>query len=93
MLAGMPRKTPRSPEEARAIVRALRGRYISGEAEATARAAMARLQASPARPSPMEELRRREQITMKDERPFTEEEKARARAVLQRLRTAYPRNS
>jgi hypothetical protein len=89
----MPRKTPRPPEEARAIVRALRGRYISGEAEATARAAMARIEARQAAPTPLEELRRREQIKPADERPFSEEEKARARAVLQRLRAAYPRSS
>jgi hypothetical protein len=37
------RKTPRPPEEARAIVRALRKRYISPEAEAAAKAAFARL--------------------------------------------------
>jgi len=44
MLRAMPRrKTPRPPEEARAIVRALRKRYITPEAEATAKAAFARM--------------------------------------------------
>src|SRR5579862_3485974 len=37
------RKTPRPPEEARAIVRALRARYITPEAEAAAKAAFARM--------------------------------------------------
>ncbi|MEJ0067755.1 MAG: hypothetical protein WDO24_02310 [Pseudomonadota bacterium] len=40
----MPRRTtPRPPEEARAIVRALRERYITPEAEAAAKAAFARM--------------------------------------------------
>src|SRR5271170_5085423 len=44
MLRAMPRrKTPRPPEEARAIVRALRQRYITPEAEAAAKAAFARM--------------------------------------------------
>jgi hypothetical protein len=44
MLRVMPRrKTPRPPEEARAIVRALRKRYITPEAEATAKAIFARM--------------------------------------------------
>jgi hypothetical protein len=44
MLRAMPRrKTPRPPEEARAIVRALRKRYITPEAEATAKAIFARM--------------------------------------------------
>jgi hypothetical protein len=44
MLRAMPRrKTPRPPEEARAIVRALRKRYITPEAEAAAKAAFERL--------------------------------------------------
>jgi hypothetical protein len=44
MLRAMPRrKTPRPPEEARAIVRALRKRYITPEAEAAAKAAFARM--------------------------------------------------
>jgi hypothetical protein len=44
MLRAMPRrKTPRPPEEALAIVRALRKRYITPEAEATAKAAFARM--------------------------------------------------
>src|SRR5258708_29349694 len=37
------RKTPRPPEEARAIVRALRKRYITPEAEEAAKAAFARM--------------------------------------------------
>lgn len=44
MLRAMPRRTtPRPPEEARAIVRALRQRYITPEAEEAAKAAFARL--------------------------------------------------
>ena len=40
----MPRRTtPRPPEEARAIVRALRKRYITPEAEAAAKAAFEKL--------------------------------------------------
>jgi hypothetical protein len=39
----MPRKTPRPAEEARAIARALRRRYITPEAEIAARRQMARL--------------------------------------------------
>ncbi|SRR5579871_5309963 len=53
------RKTPRPPEEARAIVRALRERYITPEAEAAAKAMFERLgiplpvpTAKPATPSP-----------------------------------------
>ena len=37
------RKTPRPPEEARAIVRALRKRYITPEAEEAAKAAFAKM--------------------------------------------------
>ncbi len=44
ILAAMPRRTtPRPPEEARAIVRALRKRYITPEAEEAAKAAFARM--------------------------------------------------
>ncbi len=39
----MARKTPRPIEEARAIARSLRARYITPEAEAAAKAAIARL--------------------------------------------------
>lgn len=49
------RKTPRPPEEARAIVRALRKRYITPEAEAAAKAAMEKLNIPlpfPTAPSP-----------------------------------------
>jgi hypothetical protein len=53
------RKTPRPPEEARAIVRALRQRYITPEAEAAAKAAFERMNvplpfptARPATPAP-----------------------------------------
>jgi hypothetical protein len=79
----MPRKTPRPKDEALAIVRSLRGRYISGEAELTAKAAMSRLEAgggrkaAPSQPTP--------------EKPFTEEERARAKAFLARLKSTYPR--
>lgn len=73
----MPRKTPRPKDEALAIVRSLRGRYISGEAELTAKAAMSRLEAGGGKPAP--------------EKPFTEEERARAKAFLTRLKSAYPR--
>ena len=74
----MPRKTPRPKDEALAIVRSLRGRYISGEAELTAKAAMTRLEAG-GRGKPAAET------------PFTEEERARAKAILSRLKNAYPR--
>ena len=81
----MPRKTPRPKDEALAIVRSLRGRYISGEAELTAKAAMSRLEAGgrgkQAAPQPAAE------------KPFTEEERARAKAILSRLKTAYPKPS
>ena len=76
----MPRKTPRPKDEALAIVRSLRGRSISGEAELTAKAAMSRLEAGGGRkaaPAP--------------EKPFTEEERARAKAFLARLKSTYPR--
>jgi len=63
------------------IVRSLRGRYISGEAELTAKAAMNRLEArGPAQPQPPA-----------PEKPFTEEEKARAKAFLARVKSAYPK--
>ena len=81
----MPRKTPRPKDEALAIVRSLRGRYISGEAELTAKAAMSRLEAGgrrePAAPQAAAE------------KPFTAEERARAKAILSRLKTAYPKPS
>jgi hypothetical protein len=44
----MVRKTPRPPEEARAIARALRKRFISAEVEATALEALKRLNIDPA---------------------------------------------
>ena len=74
----MPRKTPRPKEEALMIVRSLRGRYISGEAELTAKAAMNRLEARGVQQPP-------------EEKPFTEEEKARAKAFLARVKSAYPK--
>jgi hypothetical protein len=43
----MARKTPRPIEEARAIARSLRARYITPEAEVAAKAAMARLKVPP----------------------------------------------
>jgi hypothetical protein len=79
----MPRKIPRPKDEALAIVRSLRGRYISGEAERTAKAAMGRLQAGGGNPDPGQPA---------DEKPFTDEERARAQAFLSRLKTAYPRS-
>ena len=85
----MPRKTPRPKEEALAIVRSLRGRYISGEAELAAKAAMRRLEAGgggkPAAPGPAGQP--------PAEKPFTEEERARAKAFLSRLKSAYPKPS
>jgi hypothetical protein len=96
----MPRKTPRPPDEARAIARNLRRRYITAEAEATAKAAMTRLEAGRAakgaKPAqPLDALRQREQISVPAESgaPFSDEEKARAKAILDRLHMAYPRNS
>jgi hypothetical protein len=78
----MPRKTPRPKDEALAIVRSLRGRYISGEAELAAKAAMSRLEAGGGRTNG---------ASQPAEKPFTEEERARAKAFLARLKSTYPR--
>lgn len=99
----MPRKTPRPADEARAIARTLRRRYISAEAEAAAKEAMTRLEASKKRGAPaaqqagsLDALRRREEIELQDGEsgaPFSDEEKARAKAILDRLHMTYPRPS
>ena len=83
----MPRKTPRPKDEALAIARSLRGRYISGEAELTAKAAMTRIEAGGGRkPGPPQPA-----AQPAAEKPFTEEERARAKAFLARLKNTYPR--
>jgi hypothetical protein len=59
----MPRKTPRSPEEARAISRALRKRFIAPDAEATAKRLLAETTAGPKeKPFSETELRRAAEI-------------------------------
>ena len=87
----MARKTPRPKEEALAIVRSLRGRYISGEAELAAKAAMSRLEAGGRKAGAAGTTPR--QPPPPAEEPFTEEERARAKAILSRLKSSYPRTS
>jgi hypothetical protein len=72
----MARKTPRPPQEAQAIVRALRDRFISPEAQETAKRLMAK-QSEPAAPPA--------------EKPFTDAERRRAASILEGLRKKYPR--
>lgn len=94
----MPRKTPRPRQEALEIVRTLRRRYITPEAEAAARAAFARtviplpglpkaLVPPPAEPSLVDLIRRREGIRVGDSPTgeFTDAERDRARNILARL--------
>ena len=116
----MVRKTPRPPEEARAIARALRKRFISPEVEATALASLKRLNidpaaflAPPAKPveaaptpkdpakmasfwgrsskeSTIAAVREREGIVLPEaDKPFTEDEKRKARAVLAIFKDRY----
>jgi hypothetical protein len=68
------RKTPRDPKEALAISKALRKRFISPEAEATAKRLLAEQQlAQPA-----------------EEKPFSESERRRAAEILSAIRKKYP---
>lgn len=115
----MVRKTPRPPEEARAIARALRKRFISPEVEAVAQESLKRLNLDPAQllggapkapePAPVKEpskmamfwgrskkettiaaVREREGIVLPEsEKPFTEEEKRKAQAVLAIFKERY----
>lgn len=68
------RKTPRPPEEALAISRALRERFISPEAEATAKRLLAEQATTPA----------------PTEKPFTASERERAAEILAHIRKKYP---
>jgi len=68
------RTTPRPPKEALAISKALRKRFISPEAEATAKRLLAEQAAKPA-PA---------------EKPFTESERQRAAEILEHIRKKYP---
>jgi hypothetical protein len=116
----MVRKTPRPPEEARAIARAFRKRFISAEVEATALEALRRLNIDPAAflappqkaieaaPAPKDPVkmahfwgrsskestiaavREREGIVLPEaDKPFTEDEKRKARAVLAVFKERY----
>jgi hypothetical protein len=68
------RTTPRDPKEALAISRALRKRFISPEAEATAK----RL------------LEEQTQAAEPAEEPFTASEKRKAAEILAHIRKKYP---
>lgn len=70
------RKTPRPEQEALAISKALRKRYISPEAEATAKRLLNEQTAAPA-PAPKEE-------------PFTASERERAAEILSVIKKKYP---
>lgn len=72
----MPRRTtPRPQKEALAISKALRKRFISPEAEATAKRLLAEQQAQAAAPA---------------EEPFTAAERQRAAEILSAIRKKYP---
>jgi len=74
----MPRRTtPRPPKEALAISKALRKRYISPEAEATAKRLLAEQNAEQNAGPPAEE-------------PFTAAERQRAAEILSVIRKKYP---
>jgi hypothetical protein len=68
------RTTPRSPKEALEISRALRNRFISPEAQATAKRLLA--QQSDALPA--------------SDKPITDTERRRAAAILSDIRKKYP---
>lgn len=68
------RKTPRSDKEALAISRALRERFISPEAQETAKRLLSEQQAEPSAPA---------------EKPFSESERRRAAAILADIRKKY----
>jgi hypothetical protein len=69
------RKTPRSPKEALEISRALRDRFISPEAQETAKRLFSQQAAEPPAPA---------------EKPFSESERRRAAAILADIRKKYP---
>jgi hypothetical protein len=71
----MSRKTPRSPDEALAISRALRKKFISPEAEATAKRLLEEQSVQQEEPS---------------EKPFTKDERRRAADILAGIRKKYP---
>ncbi len=68
------RTTPRSPKEALEISRALRNKFISPEAQATAKRLLAQQTQEPAA----------------SEKPFTESERRHAAAILADIRKKYP---
>jgi hypothetical protein len=68
------RKTPRSPKEALEISRALRDRFISPEAQETAKRLFSQQADLPA----------------PTEKPFSESERRRAAAILADIRKKYP---
>ncbi len=68
------RTTPRPPKEALAISKALRKRFISPEAEATAKRLLEEQAEKPA----------------EAEKPFTESERRRAAEILAHIRKKYP---
>ena len=70
------RTTPRPAQEALAISKALRKRFISPEAAATAKRLLAEKMAAPAAPA---------------EEPFTASERERAAEILAHIRKKYPR--
>jgi hypothetical protein len=73
----MPRRTtPRPEQEALAISKALRKRYITPEAEATAKRLLAEQQAAQATETP--------------EEPFSASERQRAAEILSVIRKKYP---
>ncbi len=121
----MARKTPRPPDQARAIARALRQRFITPDLEAAARRGLAKAglsiagmtaalrggpppseRQSDARPTAtaappdrgsrlLDLIREREGIVVPppgNEAPFTAEEEARARAVLDAFKRRARRN-
>jgi len=69
------RTTPRSPKEALEISRALRDKFISPEAQATAKRLLS--QQTDAQPP--------------SEKPFTDTERRKAAAILADIRKKYPR--
>jgi len=69
------RTTPRSPKESLEISRALRNKFISPEAQATAKRLLAQQADAPPAPS---------------DKPFTDTERRRAAAILADIRKKYP---
>lgn len=71
----MSRRTPRDPDEALAISRTLRKRFISPEAEATAKRLLEEQSAATQEPG---------------EKPFSSDERRRAADILAGIRKKYP---